>query len=81
MLGDTVLRWGACAGLSELQNCRLQWNDMAVMIGLFLVAYIAISLCLRLPEREGQPDSRRGLPGAWPYRQPGRYRSFAGDAV
>lgn len=48
MLGDTVLRWGACAGLSELQDCRLQGHDIAAAIGLLLVAYLAVPVGMRL---------------------------------
>ena len=71
MLDDTTLRWAACAGLSEAQECRLQWSDIAVIVGLCLVAYTAISFCLRLgralqmlPARSLTPMMSRFL-SAW----------------
>ena len=71
MLGDTVLRWGACAGLSELQDCRLQGQDIAAAIGLLLVATLAVPVGMRLvrtlqtlPARSFTPIFSRML-SAW----------------
>lgn len=71
MLGDAVLRWAACARLGGAQDCRLEWSDIAVMAGLCLVAYVAVSFCLRLarllqmlPARSFTPMISRFL-SAW----------------
>jgi hypothetical protein len=47
MLGDAVLRWAACAGISFGQTCEFQWTDLSVLMGLFFVADAALSWSLR----------------------------------
>jgi hypothetical protein len=47
MLSDAVSRWAACAGLPTGQTCELQWSDLSVLVGLFLVADAGLSWFLR----------------------------------
>jgi hypothetical protein len=47
MLDNATLRWAACAGLPTGETCKLQWSDLCVVVGLFLVVDAAISFSLR----------------------------------
>jgi hypothetical protein len=47
MLRDAILRWAACAGFTTGEACRLQWSDLGVIVGLYLVVDAALSLCTR----------------------------------
>lgn len=48
MFDDIIQRWSACAGLNAVEACRVQWDGVVAMVGLGLVAGIAILLILRL---------------------------------
>lgn len=47
MLIDAISRWAACMSFPTGGTCGLQWSDLSVLVGLFLVADAGLSWFLR----------------------------------